>query len=89
MLCSVRLNTAGVLTSGFTMALAVRAAQLDRRRALIMFLLVTVAIGLMFLGIKGYEYHLDYRNHLVPVLDFAYEGKHPVNRSSSFLFCIS
>ncbi len=68
------LNTAVLLTSSLTMALAVRASQLGQRRALVIFLLVTLAIGLGFLGIKGYEYYKDYQHHLIPVLNFSYDG---------------
>ncbi len=71
------LNTAVLLTSGFTMALAVRAAELGRRRALVILLLLTAIIGVVFLGIKGYEYYKDYHHHLVPALNFHHEGAHP------------
>ncbi len=68
------LNTAVLLTSSLSMALAVRAARLGRRRALVIFLLVTVGIGLAFLGVKGYEYYEDYHHHLIPALNFTYDG---------------
>jgi cytochrome c oxidase subunit 3 len=69
-------NTAVLLTSSLTMALAVRATKLGLRNASIAFLLATAVLGLAFLGIKFTEYYLDWRDHLVPVLDFAHAGPH-------------
>lgn len=48
------LNTAILLTSSFTMALGVRAAQTERSPRI--WLWLTALLGLAFLGIKGYEY---------------------------------
>lgn len=69
-------NTAVLLTSSLTMALAVRAAQLGRRRSLVMFLVLTILMGMVFLGIKGVEYYKEYEEQLVPGLNFAFEGEH-------------
>lgn len=69
-------NTAVLLTSSFTMALAVHAAQLRRLRASALLLMLTAALGLVFAGIKLAEYALDYRGHLVPVLDFAFDPRY-------------
>jgi cytochrome c oxidase subunit 3 len=60
------LNTAVLLTSSLTMALAVRAAALGRRSALVMFLGSTILLGAAFLGVKGYEYTRDYHEGLLP-----------------------
>ena len=60
------INTAILLTSSLTMALAVRAAQMERRKPLIGFLLLTVLLGCAFLGVKGLEYHQDLVEHLWP-----------------------
>src|ERR687888_919746 len=51
------INTAVLITSSLTMALAVHAAQLGRRRALMLFLIATMALGGVFLGIKAVEYY--------------------------------
>src|SRR5437868_2006862 len=59
-------NTAILLCSSFTMALAVRAAQLGRRKALVGFLIATILFGLGFLVVKGFEFHTDYVEQLVP-----------------------
>jgi cytochrome c oxidase subunit 3 len=63
-------NTVVLLGSSLSMALAVRAAQLGRRRSLIWCLMITMALGTLFLGIKAAEYYLEYREHLVPGLNF-------------------
>jgi cytochrome c oxidase subunit III len=59
-------NTAVLICSSFTMALAVRSAQLGHRKALITFLILTVLLGLAFLGVKAFEYHEKFVDHLVP-----------------------
>jgi cytochrome c oxidase subunit 3 len=71
------INTALLLASSLTMALAVRAAQLRRQRGLGWLLWATVTIGALFLAVKGLEYHKEYHEGLVPWLDFRYEGNHP------------
>jgi len=66
-------NTAVLLASSLTMALAVHAAQTSRRRALVGLLLATMLLGSVFLGVKAYEYRDKYVHHLVPGVDFVYE----------------
>jgi cytochrome c oxidase subunit 3 len=67
------INTAVLLTSSLTMALAVRAAQLGRRGATTLFLLLTIGLGVVFLGIKGTEYYIDYKEGLIPQIHFEME----------------
>ncbi len=64
------INTAVLLTSSLTMALAVHAAQTGRRSALIGNLLLTLLLGAAFLGVKGYEYHHKFEERLVPGRNF-------------------
>jgi cytochrome c oxidase subunit 3 len=61
-------NTLVLLTSSFTMALGVYAAQIGRRKMLVWCLVATAALGTLFLVIKGFEYHEDYEKRLVPGL---------------------
>lgn len=63
-------NTVVLLTSSFTMALAVRAARLDHARALAGLLAATGMLGLAFLALKAVEYAIDYHEQLVPGLAF-------------------
>jgi cytochrome c oxidase subunit III len=63
-------NTMVLLVSSLTMALAVRSAGLGRTKALIGFLIATLILGTAFLGVKVFEYHKDYVEHLIPALGF-------------------
>jgi len=67
-------NTAVLICSSLTMALAVHGAQVGNRKALIIFLIITSLLGLTFLGIKGIEYADKFKHHLVPGSGFAYPG---------------
>ena len=69
-------NTAVLLTSSLTMALAVRAANDGMRRALPWLLAVTAALGAAFLVIKGFEYHKEWEEALVPQFRFVFSGEH-------------
>jgi cytochrome c oxidase subunit 3 len=59
-------NTVLLIFSSLTMALAVRAAQLGRRRALVGLLTVTLLCGFLFLGVKSVEYKHKWDHSLVP-----------------------
>jgi cytochrome c oxidase subunit 3 len=65
-------NTAILIGSSFTMALAVRAGALGSRRMQVAMLAVTLAFGLAFLGIKAVEYAHKGHDHLVPGASFAF-----------------
>jgi cytochrome c oxidase subunit III len=79
------INTAVLISSSLTMALAIRAAQLGRRKALLLFLLSTILLGLAFVGIKiWYEWRHDYLEHLVPGFGFEFPG--PNGRSVELFF---
>lgn len=67
-------NTAVLLTSSLTMALAVRSAQIGKRKMIVVFLCATMLLGCAFLGIKSYEYHQKYVEHLIPGPAFVWHG---------------
>jgi cytochrome c oxidase subunit 3 len=67
-------NTAVLLTSSLTMALAIRAAQLGNRRGLTRALALTALLGLVFLVIKGVEYQKHVAEGMVPGLVWTYQG---------------
>jgi cytochrome c oxidase subunit III len=67
------INTAVLLTSSLTMALAVHSAQISHTRALMMNLILTVLLGSAFLGIKGFEYYHKFEENLVPGPNFSFE----------------
>ena len=60
------INTAVLITSSLTMALAVSQAAQGRRRPTIALLVATMIFGTVFLGIKSYEYAHKIHDHLVP-----------------------
>jgi cytochrome c oxidase subunit 3 len=68
-------NTIVLLASSLTMALSVRSAQTGNRRALVLFLVATMILGGIFLGVKAYEYDQKFVEHVVPSLDWAPEGQ--------------
>jgi cytochrome c oxidase subunit 3 len=69
-------NTAVLISSSMTMALAVHAAQIGNRRRLVIFLALTILLGSVFLGVKVFEYHEKFVHHLVPGPHFHLEGAH-------------
>jgi cytochrome c oxidase subunit III len=60
------INTAVLIFSSFTMAMAVYSTQVGKRRAQIISLVLTIILGLAFLGIKAVEYYQKYEDHLIP-----------------------
>lgn len=67
------INTAVLIVSSLTMALAVHAAEQGKRRALTIFLVVTMILGSAFLGIKYFEYSSKFEHHLFPGATFHYQ----------------
>jgi cytochrome c oxidase subunit 3 len=67
------INTGVLLLSSLTMALAVNSAQTDRKKQTVGFLAATLALGLVFLGIKFDEYRHKFEDRLVPGRNFALE----------------
>jgi cytochrome c oxidase subunit III len=84
-------NTAVLILSSLTMALAVHAAQTGRRRPLVLLLIATLVLGAAFLGIKFLEYDHKFREHLVPGSGFGYHGPHEkeVELFLSFYFAMT
>jgi len=75
-------NTAVLLTSSLTMVLAVVAAREGRVRATCWWFAATAALGLGFLGIKGYEYFKEYHEGLMPGVGPAF----PIDQPPAQLF---
>ncbi|HZL32023.1 MAG TPA: cytochrome c oxidase subunit 3 [Pseudolabrys sp.] len=73
-------NTAIIMTSSLTMAVAVRAAEQDMRRMVFRCLIATALFGLAFLVVKGFEYYDDIIRGFVP-------GPHfPLHQTGAELF---
>jgi len=80
-------NTIVLLCSSLTMALAVRAASLGKRRHLIAFLALTLALGLTFVGVKlVFEWYHDYQIGLAPGLNWTLAGPHSRGAQLFFVF---
>ncbi len=69
-------NTAILLTSSFFMALAVGTARSGARKPTAWLLVVTAALGIVFAALKLTEYGLDYRDHLVPLVNFTFDARY-------------
>jgi len=68
------LNTVVLLASSFTMVMAVLSARENRRKALIVFLIATMALAGVFLGIKYVEYSHKFHDGLLPGKYYSHEG---------------
>lgn len=77
-------NTVVLLTSSLMMALAVHAAQTNKKKVLITFLLLTILFGAIFLGIKGFEYAEKFQHHLVPGYNFTFAHAEVANAAELF-----
>ena len=64
------INTAVLIMSSLTMAMAVWSAQVGKKRLVTGFLVVTLALGTVFLGIKVVEYKQKFDHHLIPGRSF-------------------
>jgi len=91
-------NTAVLIVSSLTMALAVRSARTGNQKLLQMFLVLTMIFGLAFLVIKGFEYHEHWTDNKVPLFptewhhwDYSNDAEHPHQaqyaRPAQILFC--
>ena len=80
-------NTIVLLGSSLTMALAVRAAMLGKRRDLIAFLILTMILGLTFVGVKlTFEWRHEYQSHLAPGFHFDLNSPHSKGAELFFVF---
>src|SRR5688500_11529248 len=59
-------NTGVLILSSFTMAMAVYFTQVGKHRPQVICLILTLVLGLGFLGIKAVEYGDKYTDHLIP-----------------------
>jgi cytochrome c oxidase subunit III len=64
------INTVVLIGSSLTMAMSVWSAQVGKKKLVTIFLILTLALGTVFLGIKAVEYHDKYVEHHIPGLDF-------------------
>ena len=75
-------NTAVLLCSSLTMALAVHFAQVGRRKPTVVSLFATMLLGVIFLAIKAAEWNLEYHEGLIPGGLFTYVSPDPAHISA-------
>jgi cytochrome c oxidase subunit III len=79
-------NTAVLLCSSLTMAIAVNSTQTGNSKRSIFFLCLTLVLGALFLGVKFLEYYHKYEENLVPGANFQWSGADPGGADIFFLF---
>lgn len=71
-------NTVVLIGSSLTIALAIRAAQLNNQKQIIYYLLTTIALACVFLVIKYFEYTAKFDIGIMPGALYTFEGiDHP------------
>ena len=71
------INTGVLLFSSLTMAMAVRAAQLEKHKETVAMLATTLSCAMIFLGVKAIEYSHKWHLGLLPAGLFSYDPAHP------------
>jgi cytochrome c oxidase subunit 3 len=81
-------NTAILLTSSFLVAWAVAIVRRGEGPVAARLLFCAALLGCVFLALKGVEYRLEFDEHLVPGVHFAFPGHdaHAVSRFFAFYF---
>lgn len=81
------INTGVLLLSSFTMVMAVRAGQLGQQKAIIIFLILTLLFGGVFLGVKAVEWKEKFDEHHIPgQAEFHVEGLKASEQGHAQLF---
>ncbi len=71
-------NTLVLIGSSLTMALAIRSAQLNQQRNIIVYLLITIGLAMTFMVIKYFEYTHKFDMGIFPGEYYTYDGiDHP------------
>jgi cytochrome c oxidase subunit III len=70
------INTVVLIVSSLTMALAVYYAQTGNLKLQVLFLVLTVVLGTVFLVIKGFEYNDKIEHHHIPGSSFQFADPH-------------
>jgi len=73
-------NTVVLIMSSLTMAMAVWSAQVGKKKLVSFFLIATLGLGTVFLGVKAIEYKQKFDHHLIPgrSFDMKYHPTHPM-----------
>jgi cytochrome c oxidase subunit III len=82
-------NTVVLLCSSFTMVMAVRASQLGKRSGIIFWLILTLILGMTFLGVKAFEWNEKFEMHHVPgMVGFHLDGVGTMQGPASIFFSL-
>ncbi len=83
-------NTAVLICSSLTMSGAIMLSRMGWQRWMVRCMLVTAALGSLFLLLKGYEYYRDYAEFMTPFLDrpYALDGD-PASRLFTNLYFVT
>jgi cytochrome c oxidase subunit 3 len=73
-------NTIVLIASSLTMAMAVNAASIGKRKLTMLFLVATLGLGSVFLGVKVFEYAEKFEKREVPGANFCF---HPAGMECS------
>jgi cytochrome c oxidase subunit 3 len=79
-------NTAVLICSSLTMALAVYSSEVGNQKRLMLYLVLTMAMGALFLILKMSEYYDHWRDHKVPGFWFVQQGAHAPGVQMFFVF---
>lgn len=77
-------NTIVLIGSSFTMAMAVRAAQTNKQKQLIIYLVITLLCAFAFLVVKYFEYQEKFAHGMLPGPWYTPHGTDPVNGNLFF-----
>ena len=80
------INTAVLICSSLTMALAIHGIQTGSEKLLALFLIATIILGAIFLGIKFTEYYLHYQDHKAPGVWFEAAGPYAQKMQLFFVY---
>jgi cytochrome c oxidase subunit III len=78
-------NTVVLIGSSLTMAMAVYFSQIGKRMPLVLFLILTIILGAVFLGVKAIEYHHKFETGHIPGPNFNYG---PLPRQAQLFFSL-
>jgi cytochrome c oxidase subunit 3 len=82
-------NTVVLLCSSFTMVMAVRASQLGKRSGIVFWLILTLILGMTFLGVKAFEWNEKFEMHHVPgMAGFHLDGVGTMQGPASIFFSL-
>lgn len=80
------INTGVLICSSLTMALAVYSSEIGNQKMIMIYLLLTMLIGIIFLALKMTEYYDHWQDHKVPGFWFVQHGAHAPEVQMFFVF---